>query len=156
MVSLLHELIPGAVGWPRFVRNRSEQFEARVVSVQIADSKSAFLEGMGGSIFPIAVAHGEGRAQFSPGSSSESLLASGQVPLRYVDNRGGIATLYPFNPNGSPAGIAGATSKDGRVTIMMPHPERVFRTVQNSWHPADWQENAPTLRLFHNARRWFS
>jgi phosphoribosylformylglycinamidine synthase len=155
MVSLLHELIPGADGWPRFVRNRSEQFEARVVSVQIAESPSAFLDGMGGSIFPIAVAHGEGRAQFAQGTSSEALLAAAQVPLQYVDNRGGIATLYPHNPNGSPAGIAGATSSDGRVTIMMPHPERVFRTVQNSWHPADWQEDAPSLRLFRNARRWY-
>ena len=158
MVSLLHDLIPGADGWPSFVRNRSEQFEARVVNIQVCDSPSAFLDGMQGSVFPIAVAHGEGRALFSPGnaeSSEELLLARGQVPLQYVDNRGAVTQRYPFNPNGSPGGIAGATSKDGRVTIMMPHPERVFRTTQNSWHPDDWQEDAPALRMFRNARRWF-
>ncbi|MBT8145792.1 MAG: phosphoribosylformylglycinamidine synthase [Gammaproteobacteria bacterium] len=156
MVSLLHELIPGAEGWPRFVRNRSEQFEARVVSLRVTDSLSAFLGGMQGSIFPVAVAHGEGRAQFSAGGSGEDLLSSGQVPLQYVDNRGDLAIRYPFNPNGSPAGIAGATSKDGRVTIMMPHPERVFRAIQNSWHPADWKEDAPALRMFRNARLWLN
>jgi len=155
MVSLLHELIPGAKGWPRFVRNRSEQFEARVVSIKVTDSPSAFLGGMQDSVFPIAVAHGEGRAQFAQGDDHQALLAAGQVPLQYIDNHGAIATHYPSNPNGSPAGIAGATSRDGRVTIMMPHPERVFRTTQNSWHPADWQEDAPSLRLFRNARRWF-
>ena len=156
MVSLLHELIPGADGWPRFVRNRSEQFEARVVNVQVVDSPSAFLGGMQGSVFPIAVAHGEGRAQFTLGSSQDAIIDNGQVPLQYVDNQSEITTRYPFNPNGSPAGIAGATSRDGRVTIMMPHPERVFRTTQNSWHPVGWQEDAPSLRMFRNARRWFS
>ena len=156
MVSLLHELIPGADNWPRFVRNRSEQFEARVVSVRVADSSSAFLGDMQDSVFPIAVAHGEGRAQFAEGQSESSLLNNNQVPLQYVDNRGAVAQRYPLNPNGSPAGIAGAVSKDGRVTIMMPHPERVFRATQNSWHPADWQEDAPTIRMFRNARRWFN
>lgn len=155
MVSLLHELIPGVEGWPRFVRNRSEQFEARVVGVRIIDSPSAFLVGMQDSVFPIAVAHGEGRAQFRHDNGAETFRASGQLPLQYVDNQGEIAHRYPQNPNGSPAGIAGATSKDGRVTIMMPHPERVFRTTQNSWHPAEWQEDAPSLRMFRNARRWF-
>jgi phosphoribosylformylglycinamidine synthase len=155
MISLLHELIPGADGWPRFVRNRSEQFEARFIGVRVAESASVFLKGMSGSMFPIAVAHGEGCARFDQEEGHDSLLASGRVPLQYVDNRGQITARYPFNPNGSPVGIAGATSRDGRVTIMMPHPERVFRATQNSWHPDDWQEDAPALRLFRNGRSWF-
>ena len=156
MVSLLHELIPGADNWPRFVRNRSEQFEARVVGVKVAESPSVILQGMHDSIFPIAVAHGEGRARFSSKENQQSFLAAGRMPLQYVDNRGDPASRYPHNPNGSPQGIAGAVSGDGRVTIMMPHPERVFRTTQNSWHPADWQEDAPSLRMFRNARCWFN
>ncbi|MEX2132201.1 MAG: phosphoribosylformylglycinamidine synthase [Pseudohongiellaceae bacterium] len=155
MVSLLHALIPGAANWPRFVRNRSEQFEARVVMVEAMPSASAFMQGMAGSRFPIAVAHGEGRALFANEQEQDALLSAKCVSLRFVNNNGGTASQYPANPNGSPEGIAGICSTDGRVTIMMPHPERVFRTVQNSWHPESWSEDAPTIRLFRNARRWF-
>lgn len=154
MLSNLVELIPGSEHWPRFVRNRSEQFEARVAMVEVQESKSIFLAGMAGSRLPIAVAHGEGHAEFA---SAEAMLAadlSGAVALRYVDNHGQITERYPANPNGSPRGITGLTSADGRVTIMMPHPERVFRAVQNSWRPDDWQEDAGWLRMFRNARVW--
>ncbi len=154
MVSLLHELIPGATHWPRFVRNSSEQFEARVSLVKINETNSAFLQGMSGSVFPIAVAHGEGRVQFADSSGLVSLQATGAIAMQYVDTRGQLTEHYPENPNGSPAGIAGLSSKDGRVTIMMPHPERVFRVSQNSWHPDDWKEDAPSMRMFRNARKW--
>jgi len=154
MVSLLKDLIPGASAWPRFVRNRSEQFEARTTLVQAADSNSVFFAGMTGSVFPIAVAHGEGQAEFRSTADLAALQAAGGLALRYVDNRGQSTEHYPQNPNGSPLGIAGLCSADGRATIMMPHPERVFRAVQNSWRPQDWQEDAPTLRLFRNARVW--
>jgi len=156
MISLLRELIPGAADWPRFVKNRSERFEARLVGVRVTESSSVLLQGMEGSVFPIAVAHGEGRAQFSQPGGQDILLARGGIPLQYVDNRGQVTARYPFNPNGSPAGIAAVTSADGRVTAMMPHPERVFRASQNSWHPASWRESAPSLRLFQNSRRWFA
>jgi len=152
MLSNLHELIPGADHWPHFVRNRSEQFEARFVSVEVQDSNSVLLQGMAGSRIPIAVAHGEGRAEFS--DADQLARAQAHVVLRYVENNGEVACRYPANPNGSPEGIAGLTSEDGRVTIMMPHPERVIRTVQNSWHPDEWGEDGPWLRLFRNARRW--
>ncbi len=152
MLSNLHELIPGADNWPHFVRNRSEQFEARFVSVEVDESASILLRGMEGSRLPIAVAHGEGRAEFRDEAHLGSI--TGQVALRYIENSGEIAYRYPANPNGSPQGISGLTSEDGRVTIMMPHPERVVRTVQNSWHPDDWGADAPWLRLFRNARRW--
>ena len=109
---------------------------------------------MKGSLFPVAVAHGEGRARFVGSSDQLQLKASAGIALQYADNGGAVTEHYPENPNGSPAGIAGVCSKDGRVTIMMPHPERVFRTVQNSWHPDDWKEDAPTLRMFRNARAW--
>lgn len=154
MLSNLRQLIPGTELWPHFVRNRSEQFEARTVMVEVADSASAFTGGMAGSRLPIAVAHGEGRAEFRSADDVTELRNSGQVALRYVDNRGQWAERYPANPNGSPEGITGLCSRDGRVTIMMPHPERVFRTVQNSWHPSDWGEDGPWLRLFRNARTW--
>ncbi|OFE12202.1 phosphoribosylformylglycinamidine synthase [Pseudohongiella acticola] len=154
MMSLLHDLIPGADHWPRFERNRSEQFEARVSLLTVPESPSAFLQGMKGSLFPVAVAHGEGRARFVGSSDQLQLKASAGIALQYADNGGAVTEHYPENPNGSPAGIAGVCSKDGRVTIMMPHPERVFRTVQNSWHPDDWKEDAPTLRMFRNARAW--
>ena len=156
MLSNLHELIPGADHWPRFVRNRSEQFEARLSQVEIGPSPSILLAGMEGTRLPIAVAHGEGRAEFADNAEQQNLEAAGLVGLRYVDGRGGIATTYPANPNGSPAGVAGVTTRDGRVTIMMPHPERVFRTVQHSWYPPEWseREEAPWLRLFRNARAW--
>ncbi|MFN2348905.1 MAG: phosphoribosylformylglycinamidine synthase [Thioalkalivibrio sp.] len=150
MLSQLKELIPGAAHWPRFLRNRSEQFEARLSLVEVAKSPSILLQGMAGSRLPVAVAHGEGRAAFESGDAAS---APG-VALRYVDNRGEVTEHYPENPNGSPAGITGLTTQDGRVTIMMPHPERVFRTVQHSWHPAVWGETGPWLRLFRNARTW--
>jgi phosphoribosylformylglycinamidine synthase len=154
MLSNLHELIPGSEGWPRFVRNQSEQFEARMVMVEVAPSPSAFLDGMAGSRMPIAVAHGEGRVEFASGNSAQSLADNELVALRYVDNRGQQTTRYPYNPNGSEAGITGVTTRDGRVTIMMPHPERVFRAVQHSWRPDGWQEDGPWIRMFRNARRW--
>ena len=150
MLSQLKELIPGSDHWPRFERNTSEQFEARFSLVEIVDSPSVLLKGMAGSIMPIAVAHGEGRADFTEtGSMNDSLVA-----MRYVDNYGQTTQQYPQNPNGSPEGITALTTTDGRVTIMMPHPERVTRTVQHSWHPAHWGKDGPWLRLFHNARKW--
>ncbi|HEB99423.1 MAG TPA: phosphoribosylformylglycinamidine synthase, partial [Thiotrichales bacterium] len=152
MLSGLKALIPGADHWPRFVRNLSEQFEARFSLVEVTDSPSILLTGMAGSRMPIAVAHGEGRAEFA--SSEARQAAGGLVALRYVDHFGRPAETYPFNPNGSPGGITGLTSADGRVTIMMPHPERVFRTVQHSWHPDEWGEDGPWMRMFRNARVW--
>jgi phosphoribosylformylglycinamidine synthase len=152
MLSNLHELISGTGHWPHFVRNRSEQFEARFVTVEVQETPSILLQGMQGSRLPIVVAHGEGRAEFANQAHRES--ASGLVSLQYVENSGEIAERYPANPNGSPLGIAGLSSEDGRVTIMMPHPERVIRSVQNSWHPDGWGEDAPWLRLFRNARVW--
>ena len=154
MLSNLHELIPGAEHWPHFVRNQSEQFEARVSMIEIQKSNSIFLKGMEGSRMPIAVAHGEGHAEFAFAKDLAALEANGQVALRFVDNQGRATTRYPYNPNGSVGGVTGLTSKDGRVTIMMPHPERVFRTVQNSWHPDEWGEDAPLMRMFRNARAW--
>ncbi|MEE3632983.1 phosphoribosylformylglycinamidine synthase [Pseudomonas sp. AL 58] len=154
MLSNLHELIPGSELWPHFVRNRSEQFEARVAMVQVQESNSIFLQGMAGSRMPIAIAHGEGHAEFQ---SPEALLEadlSGCVALRFVDNHGKVTEAYPANPNGSPRGITGLTSRDGRVTIMMPHPERVFRAVQNSWKPDEWNEDGAWMRMFRNARVW--
>nr|WP_041718661.1 phosphoribosylformylglycinamidine synthase [Alkalilimnicola ehrlichii] len=154
MLSQLKDLIPGAELWPRFVRNRSEQFEARLSQVEVLPSPSLFLDGMAGSRLPITVAHGEGRAAFGPESGPRKAASANLVAMRYVDGRGRVAEQYPANPNGSPGGITGLTTVDGRYTIMMPHPERVFRTVQHSWHPADWGEDGPWLRLFRNARRW--
>jgi len=154
MLSSLAELIPGATGWPRFVRNVSEQFEARFSQVEVLDSPSLFLQGMQGAVLPIAVAHGEGRADFGDPAAAQQVLAGGLVALRYLDGHGRVAETYPANPNGSPLGITGLTTTDGRVTIMMPHPERVFRSVQNSWHPDDWGEDAPWMRMFRNARVW--
>jgi phosphoribosylformylglycinamidine synthase len=150
MLSGLKELIPGAAHWPRFVRNRSEQFEARLSLVEILESESLLLRGMAGSRIPIAVAHGEGRAEFA----SANDMHNARVSLRYIENDGAVAERYPSNPNGSPGGITGLTTADGRVTIMMPHPERVFRTVQFSWAPEGWGETSPWLRLFRNARAW--
>ena len=154
MLSNLHELIAGTEFWPHFVRNRVEQFEARLSLVEVLPSPSLFLQGMEGSRLPIAVAHGEGRAEFRDEGGADAALAAGVVTLRFVDNCGRPAERYPANPNGSPGGITGLTSRDGRFTILMPHPERVFRTVQYSWHPDSWGEDGPWLRLFRNARRW--
>ena len=150
MMANLKSLIPGAEHWPHFVRNNSEQFEARFSLVEVMDSPSVLLAGMQGSRIPIAVAHGEGRAEFKHGSQAEGLHTS----LRFIDHDGNATETYPLNPNGSPEGITGFTTDDGRATIMMPHPERVFRTVQNSWHPDEWGEDAPWMRLFRNARVW--
>jgi phosphoribosylformylglycinamidine synthase len=152
MMSNLRTLIPGAESWPHFVRNRSEQFEARFVMVEVTRSPSLFFQGMEGSRIPIATAHGEGYAEF--GSGRQLAEVRPLVSLRYVDNRGDVALRYPFNPNGSPEGITGLTTPDGRFTIVMPHPERVFRTVQMSWHPDEWGEDGPWLRLFRNARKF--
>ena len=152
MMSHLAELIPGACHWPRFVRNRSEQFEARVAMVEVVRSPSILLAGMEGSRLPVAVAHGEGRAEFRDGV--RKTLDAGVVALRYVDAKGEPTEKFPNNPNGSPLGITGLTTENGRFTIMMPHPERCFRTVQNSWHPGDWGEDGPWLRMFRNARTW--
>ncbi|WP_415900163.1 phosphoribosylformylglycinamidine synthase [Neptuniibacter sp. QD48_11] len=154
MLSNLHELIPGSDLWPHFVRNVSEQFEARVAMVEVQDSKSVFLQGMAGSRMPIAVAHGEGRAEFKDEAHLAGLKSSDTVALRYVDNYGQPTEVYPANPNGSPEGITGVTTTDGRVTIMMPHPERVFRTVTNSWAPDEWSEDGAWMRMFRNARVW--
>jgi len=153
MLSVLAELIPGASHWPRFLQNRSEQFEARLSLVEVLPSRSVLLEGMAGSRLLIATSHGEGLATFAPGHQ-QACESAGQVAIRYVDNRGRPAETYPANPNGSPGGIAGLCSDDGRVTILMPHPERVHRTVQHSWHPAGWGDDGPWLRLFRNARRF--
>jgi len=149
MMAHLAPIIPGAQDWPTFQRNRSEQFEARVVMVEIPQSASIFLNGMAGSKLPVVVSHGEGRAEFAAGSS-------GKVPvaMRYIDNRGAVAISYPFNPNGSPDGLAGVTTADGRFTIMMPHPKRTFRSLQMSWRPDGLGEDAPWLEMFRNARRW--
>ncbi|MDD1648893.1 MAG: phosphoribosylformylglycinamidine synthase, partial [Methylococcaceae bacterium] len=149
MLSHLAELIPGASGWPSFQRNLSEQFEARVAMVQVESSPSILLADMAGSQLPVVVAHGEGRAEFKDGQIAESLVA-----LRYVDHHGRVTERFPANPNGSRAGVTGLSTEDGRYTIMMPHPERCIRTVQNSWQAKDWGEWGPWLRLFRNARRW--
>lgn len=150
MLSQLKELIPGSDHWPRFSRNLSEQFEARFSLVEVLDSPSVLLQGMAGSIMPIAVAHGEGRADFSEtGSESQAIAA-----MRFVDHYGHATETYPFNPNGSKGGLTALTTEDGRVTIMMPHPERVTRAVQHSWHPDNWSKEGPWSRLFQNARRW--
>ncbi|GAB3730745.1 phosphoribosylformylglycinamidine synthase [Silanimonas algicola] len=148
MLAQLKDLVPGAEHWPRFVRNLSEQYEARVAQVLVEDSPSVLLKGMAGSRIPIVVSHGEGRACFS----DEAHRTAAAVAMRYVDGEGRVTQAFPANPNGSPDGIAGLTSRDGRATLMMPHPERVFRTVQLSWAPAGWGEASPWLRLFRNAR----
>ena len=153
MMSNLRELIPGSNLWPRFVRNQSERFEARFSLVEVAASPSLLLEGMAGSRMPIAVSHGEGFVEVRDGAHLAALEAKGVVALRFVDNHGKVTERYPANPNGSPNGITAVTSENGRVTIMMPHPERVFRTVSNSWHPAEWGEDGPWLRIFRNARK---
>jgi len=150
----LKQLIPGAENWPDFVRNESEQFEARLALVEVMPSTSVLFAGMEGSRIPVAVAHGEGRALFRDEQQRVRCEAERLVPLRYVDNRGNPTTHYPQNPNGSPAGITALSTPDGRATILMPHPERVFRSVQLSWHPAEWGERSPWLRLFANARRF--
>ncbi len=152
MMSNLKELVPGADHWPRFVRNLSEQFEARFSLVGIEKSPSVLFDGMVGSVMPVAVAHGEGRAEFSSDDHLDQVHRGGLVAMRYLDNQKHYSMDYPSNPNGSPKGITCVTSEDGRATIMMPHPERVFRAVSNSWRPDEWQEDSGWMRLFRNAR----
>ncbi|WP_043528160.1 phosphoribosylformylglycinamidine synthase [Litchfieldella xinjiangensis] len=154
MFSQLKEMIPGAENWPRFVRNESEQFEARVAMVQVEQSPSILLQDMQGSRLPIAVAHGEGRAEFRDAGHLRTMQGSSQIALRYIDNYGLVTSRYPANPNGSPSGITGLTTPDGRVTVMMPHPERVTRAVTNSWRPTQWTQDGAWLRIFRNARKW--
>ena len=154
MMSQLKDLIPGADHWPRFVRNLSEQFEARLNMVEVLESNSIFLNGMEGSMIPIATSHGEGRVQYSNDGDMNALIEASGVTIRYVDNFGQPAIHYPDNPNGSDSGFAGFCSEDGRSTIMMPHPERVMRTEQFSWCPDDWKDHGPWARFFVNARDW--
>jgi phosphoribosylformylglycinamidine synthase len=149
MLSALRSLIPGAGDWPDFVRNRSEQFEGRLNLVRIEESPSVFLRGMAGSCLPVVSAHGEGRARYSGGGEKR-----GRVAMRYVDGRRQMTEHYPENPNGSPEGITGLCNSDGRVTVMMPHPERTLYTSNFSWAPAEWGRISPWQRMFQNARRW--
>ncbi len=149
MLASLKDIIPGAASWPEFVANRSGQFEARLSLVKVNDSASLFFSGMAGSMLPVATAHGEGRAQFNG-----QALAQTQVTLQYVNADGVAVKEYPQNPNGSPAGITGLCNTDGRVTIMMPHPERTLRTVNFSWSPDHWPEVSPWQRIFQNAYHW--
>jgi len=149
MLAALKDLIPGAERWPEFVGNHSEQFEARLSLVKIEESPSVFLSGMAGSLIPVATAHGEGRAEFHGAAPLDGLVA-----LRYANSNGSAAEHYPQNPNGSPAGITGLCNSDGRVTIMMPHPERTLRSVNFSWAPSEWGEISPWRRMFLNARQW--
>lgn len=149
MMAELREIIPGAGHWPLFTRNRSEQFEARLAMVEVLDSPSLWFSGMAGTYAPIVIAHGEGRAHFD--STTEGSPAP--VTMRYVDAMGQVARHYPANPNGSPEGITGLCNEDGRVAILMPHPERVVRSLQMSWAPADWGELTPWMQIFTNARK---
>jgi phosphoribosylformylglycinamidine (FGAM) synthase-like amidotransferase family enzyme len=151
----LSDQLPGAAAWPRFVRNRSEQFEARLVLLKLEKSPSIFFQGMAGSRIPVASAHGEGRAELTSDQLAE-LDRAGLIAARFVDGTGAVASSYPANPNGSPGGVAALTTADGRLTVMMPHPERVFRTVQLSWHPLEWgqRDDSPWMQMFYNARRW--
>jgi phosphoribosylformylglycinamidine synthase len=148
VLAALKELIPGASSWPAFLRNTSEQFEARVVTIQINASPSIFFKDMAGSILPVPVAHSEGRATFDGKIDHELVVA------QYVDNYGQVTEHYPTNPNGSPQGITALTTPDGRATILMPHPERAWLTRQLSWHPVDWPAESPWFRMFQNARAW--
>ena len=150
MISNLQEIIPGTDNWPSFERNTSEQFEARFTGVKINHSNSILFNGMQDSVIPVAIAHGEGRASF------KSKLAENNITMQYVDHSGNSSQIYPHNPNGSENAAAAICDESGRITIMMPHPERVFRAVQNSWHPNDWKERSPWMRMFENARAWIN
>jgi phosphoribosylformylglycinamidine synthase len=158
MMSNLAGIIPGAETWSKFTRNKSEQYEARLVMVEVTKSPSIFLQGMAGSQLPIAVAHGEGFANFTQQGNQAETQAKGLVALRFVDNQGQPTQTYPLNPNGSPDGITGLTTPGGRFTVLMPHPERVFRTAQMSWAPKQWNDitdgASPWMRMFRNARAW--
>jgi phosphoribosylformylglycinamidine synthase len=152
MFAVLKDLIPGAQHWPQFLRNRSEQFEGRTSLVEILDSPSLLLAGMRGSRLPVAVAHGEGRPQFGRPQDLQRCVDARLVAFRYIDNRGATAEQYPANPNGAMHGIAALTTPDGRVTVTMPHPERVYRSVQNSWRPRSAGADSGWMRMFRNAR----
>ncbi|MCC6415653.1 MAG: phosphoribosylformylglycinamidine synthase [Opitutaceae bacterium] len=154
MLSNLRGIIPGADHWPRFVQNKSERYEARFVSLKIEESPSILFRGMAGSVIPVVVAHGEGFTEFPDATAADAFSASGLVSARFVDNHHAPTETYPLNPNGSPHGMTALTTRDGRVTIMMPHPERVFRTCAMSWAPREWGEDSPWMKLFHNAREW--
>ena len=154
MFAALKSIIPGTEHWPRFVSNRCEQYESRLTLVEVLESPSVLLKGMAGSVLPIAVAHGEGRAEFASEAAEAACRDSGLVAVRYVDHHRNVATTYPYNPNGSPAGIAALSNADGRVTITMPHPERSVRYAQNSWHPDGAGEYSGWMRLFRNAWRF--
>jgi phosphoribosylformylglycinamidine synthase len=154
MFAALKDIVPGAATWPVFRRNRSEQFEARWTQVEVLDSKSLFFAGMAGSTLPIAVAHGEGRAEFARAGDLGALRQGGQVAMRFVDNLGQVAARYPQNPNGSPDGVTALCNDDGRVTILMPHPERTIRGVTGSWWPQRYGEFTPWIQMFRNARKW--
>ena len=153
MLARLKDLIPGAQGWPLFTTNRSQRFEARLSMVRVEATKSAFFAAMDGSLIPVPLAHGEGFANFDANQTDPDQAL---VCLRYADANGDTANTYPANPNGSPDGITGVTSADGRATILMPHPERAFRTVQLSWHPREWGEKSPWSRMFANAHAWLT
>jgi phosphoribosylformylglycinamidine synthase len=150
MMAALAPIIPGAQAWPKFTRNRSEQFEARLSLVEVLESPSLFFAGMAGSRLPIAVAHGEGYADFSQRGDAKVV----QRAMRFVDHHGAPTEAYPFNPNGSPDGLTAVTTADGRFTALMPHPERVFRNVQMSWTSGERSALSPWMRMFRNARRW--
>jgi phosphoribosylformylglycinamidine synthase len=152
MMSNLKGIIPGAENWPHFERNLSEQYEARLTMIEIQKSPSILFAGMEGSRIPIVTAHGEGKAVFRDAAQQDA--ARYLVAGRYVDNRGKVTETYPYNPNGSPQGVTALTTPDGRFNILMPHPERVFRTAAMSWHPDEWGEDSPWMRLFRNARVW--
>ena len=154
MLSAIRELIPGAAHWPAFLRNASEQYESRLVMVEVPHNRSILFADMHGSHLPIAVAHTEGRTDYRQPDDLAQLRRQQQVCLRFIDHAGQPAARYPFNPNGSTDGATGFTSDDGRATILMPHPERVFRSVACSWHPDEWGEDSPWMRLFRNARAW--
>jgi phosphoribosylformylglycinamidine synthase len=152
MMSNLKGIIPGAQNWPHFERNLSEQYEARLTMVEVRKSPSILFAGMEGSRIPIVTAHGEGRAVFKDAKALDA--ARFLVAAQYIDNKGRVTETYPYNPNGSPEGVTALTTPDGRFTILMPHPERVFRSVLFSWHPDDWPEDSPWMRIFRNARAW--
>ncbi|MEI6839027.1 MAG: phosphoribosylformylglycinamidine synthase subunit PurQ, partial [Alcaligenaceae bacterium] len=154
MMAALASMIPGAENWPRFTRNQSEKYEARFSMVEVLDSPSLFFKGMAGTRIPVAVAHGEGFANFSRQGNAQAVLRA----MRFIDHRGQATEMYPFNPNGSPAGLTSVTTSDGRFTVLMPHPERVTRNVMMSWSPQKWGPKdslgpyTPWMRIFQNAR----
>ncbi|MEM7255342.1 MAG: phosphoribosylformylglycinamidine synthase subunit PurQ, partial [Pseudomonadota bacterium] len=156
MMAQLRDFIPGAHAWPRFAKNRSEQFEARLTMAEVPPNHSVFLHDMANARLPVAIAHGEGRAVFDNEQSLAYAESNGLICLRFINDRDEPAVAYPDNPNGSTNGVTGLCTPDGRFTIMMPHPERIFRAAQCSWHPSDWDEYSPWFRMFQNARAWLA